>query len=217
MGGVPDGVVCDDGDPCTVAEKCTAGVCGGGVDNGGCGGSLESCELSGAVGDVVECSIRLAAKTKSAPRAASMGHRVLYDHALVRLVRLSCPMDLPTGMNTTVDTCDHPTSPTLPFSFTTGAGHNILTNPQDRNDWAGNVKFVLFPAGAPKIFNDAYLAPDGKVIGDPSLYRLVFELLAAIDEETPTPLDITELDLSDVDGNLLKGSIQGTLILVEGQ
>ncbi len=41
LSAVPKGVSCDDGDPCTQAEACEAGVCAGGVDTCACGSDAD--------------------------------------------------------------------------------------------------------------------------------------------------------------------------------
>ena len=208
-----EGIGCDDTDPCTIGDTCRVGNCIG-VDKDTCGGTLKSCPLTGSAGDVVSCALYLAKQSNEVASAAGMNTRFLYDADQVQLKQFSCPVQLPNS-NETIDTCDISQGSTLPPAIVGGPGHAILTNPQHPSDWNGNVKAVIFGGGAATALTSAHILESGDMDGDPQLIRLVFALKNDIPEDQPVFVEVTELDLSDGEGNTLKASLTNGVIVTQ--
>ena len=161
------------------------------------------CKLTGASGSSVNCTIKLAGKTQTNIPVA-IAFRLKYDNVKATLLNASCP-----ALNGAIDTCNQSSGASLPPPFAGGGGHDILTNPVNSSDWAGNVKFSIYSTAAaiPPI-NGGYFDNVGTMIGDDFVMELVFKLKTSFTSNSPLNIEISEIDPADVDGTTLGAGVE---------
>jgi hypothetical protein len=208
-----EGIGCNDTDPCTIGDTCNKGECVG-MDLDTCGGQLDTCVVAGSAGDVVHCPVQLAGRTSESARAANFAFRLHYDATRTKLIRLTCPAEMPNS-SVVVDPCAVSQGTTLPPAILGGPGHTILTNPSHPDDWDGNVKTVLFNVGTPANITNAHLTKQDSIVGSPMIYEMVFEILEDISVEDALKIELVELDVSDINGNTLDASLYKGVIITD--
>jgi len=152
-------------------------------DCGDCPPLLDWCQLSGGVGDQVECSISLAAKSDSSPKATQFQLDMNFVPDLVAFDGTTCPSD-------GVDLCE--IVGVLPTQ------HAINTAEQG----PGVVRLIITKPGEPAAISEAYLEGD-EVVGEPYVLDLLFSLTSAIPEEAPVAVSLTDMLGSDATGSPL--------------
>jgi cysteine-rich repeat protein len=195
------GVVCDDGDECSLNDQCQAGVCQpGAVTNPECKEEFPVCALTGNAGQQLDCAFNIARAAQAQDNATGLQFTMRFDRTVLNLVNF---YDLqcfgPVGC------FDVPVIGGQPLS----TGHSISIAPTTINSWNGtnctsNAQCSALPApatgqciankcegtggfGGVVIVNltnpgaalsNAYLQA-GAVVNDPLFVKVRFNIIAA--------------------------------------
>jgi hypothetical protein len=184
-----DGDPCEDGDPCTEGDACIFGLCipGTKVVSPECGGY--ACSLSGDAGDVVICSMYLAAATETSEKVSGLQFQLEWDATEVSLVDIR---DTKCIVPTDETTCSEAS---LIGGTLYPSGHMVTVAPSTPESWVDKIAVVLISLSFAPL-NESYLDANGDVVGDPQVMDFAFELARDISAESPYLVGPTDIGAS---------------------
>ncbi|NUN15707.1 MAG: hypothetical protein HUU55_18940 [Myxococcales bacterium] len=164
------------------------------------------CELSGVAGDIIVCPFEMARSAEMDPTPVMMQLKVHYNGGLIKLLQLQDTV-CAGGQCTSVQTPPGKLQP---------SGHLVSPFPDPYSKWAGTGIVIITNASNPSSdLVNAYMTPDGVVVGAPVFMEGAFQLLVDIPANNPAYLWLDNMAGATVNAKPLVGTVEDGMIIVK--
>ncbi len=229
-----NGVLCDDGDPCTGSDHCEDGTCTGGIAVGGagCTETVPFCEVWGEAGDTVSCPVNIARASEDDPPAAGLQFGVSFDATSLVLDNFYDQVCFGSA-----GCFDVPLAGANGMAMDTG--HVLVLAPMSLDNWnaapcdgdadcpAGSTcasgrcqgtggygaVLVLDLTGSGAPLSDAWIDAQGKLQGDPLAFEVRFKLLHAASADSPVTVEVGDAAATTATSENLAVDVEGDLLI----
>ena len=165
------------------------------------------CTLSGSTGETVDCLIRLAASSEAGPLATALEMKMGYAADLLSFEGFFGEICFE-GVGCFEQAVGGKAGQTL------ATGHSVNTAPIEAVDWKGSGAVILVNlADTSKPITEAWLSPEGTVVGEPGFMVARFTLLLDVPVGPLATINLTSLVASDSEAATLKATVKSGVIV----